>query len=169
MSGYNLNQKQFFSRFQQGTLPPRGLILGLILAVALIGFEMFNFSTTQVALNDLLGPLTFMGLHWATILAIAFCGIDFAGIARLFTPENNHPSSQETWYLLGAWFLAASMNAILTWWGVSLSLVNRSLQSSAFISTGTLDNIVPIFIAVLVWLTSHFANRGFLDGRPAHF
>jgi len=28
-----------------------------------------------------------MGIRWATILAIAFCAIDFAGIAHLFIPK----------------------------------------------------------------------------------
>lgn len=131
----------------------RGLLLGIILAVALIGFEMFNFSTTEVALKDVLGPIEFGGIQWATILAIAFCGIDFAGIARLFLPQDEITTSKETWYLMGAWLLAASMNAILTWWGVSLSLVNRSLASSAFIEPATLIDIVPLLIALMVWLT----------------
>lgn len=55
-------------------------VLGLILVIALISFEIFNFSTTEYALTDLLGGLNFLGLKWATILTIAFCGIDFAGI-----------------------------------------------------------------------------------------
>ena len=54
---------------------------------ALIAFEIFNYSTTDHALSDLLGNLTFAGIPWSTVLAMAFCGIDFAGIARLFTPE----------------------------------------------------------------------------------
>lgn len=65
----------------------RGLLFGVIILTALLAFEFFNYSTTDFALNDLLGDLNFLGLQWATILAIAFCGIDFAGIPRLFTPE----------------------------------------------------------------------------------
>ena len=59
--------------------------LGMIILTALVAFEMFNFTTTEYALNDLLGNLKFAGILWSTILSIAFCGIDFAGIARLFT------------------------------------------------------------------------------------
>ena len=72
----------------------RGLAFGLIIISALIAFELFNYSTTEFALSDLLGDLSFAGISWATILALAFCGIDFAGIARLFTPEEgeNEPS-----------------------------------------------------------------------------
>ena len=72
---------------------------------ALLAFEIFNFSTTQFALRDVLGDLTFAGMRWATILAIAFCGIDFAGIARIFTPEQGADEPKEVWYLFGAWFL----------------------------------------------------------------
>jgi hypothetical protein len=40
---------------------------------------------------------------WAPLLALAFCVVDFAGLARLFTPP---PAgrSRPRWYLLGAWF-----------------------------------------------------------------
>src|SRR5271157_5058474 len=64
----------------------RGMAFGGIIIVALLAFELFNYSTTEYALSDLLGNLRFIGLPWATILSIAFCGIDFAGIARLFPP-----------------------------------------------------------------------------------
>jgi hypothetical protein len=130
----------------------RGLAFGVILLTALIAFEIFNFSTTEYALNDLLGDLEFLGLSWATILAVAFCGIDFAGIARLHTPEEGSGQPNETWYLFGAWLLAATMNAMLTWWGVSLALVDRSSQGVAVIDNQTLLRVVPIFVAVLVWL-----------------
>ncbi len=129
----------------------RKAIYGVILAVALIGFEVFNYSTTELALRDLLGDLRFAGFRWATILAVAFCGIDFAGIARLFLPESH--DSRETWYLMGAWLIAATMNAVLTWWSISLALVNRTLQSSSFISHEVLIEVIPVFIAVLVWIT----------------
>jgi len=131
----------------------RGLLIGFILLAALIGFEMFNFSTTEVALQDLLGDLKILGVSWATILTIAFCGIDFAGIARLFIPEESQPSANESWYLFGAWLLAATMNAVLTWWGISLSLVNRIPQAATFIDLNTITGVVPVFVALMVWVT----------------
>src|SRR5512145_2114568 len=100
----------------------RGLIFVAIIFTALLAFEIFNYSTTEYALSDLLGDLRFAGIRWATILAIAFCGIDFAGIARLFTPEEGSNEPNEVWYLFGAWLLAATMNAMLTWWGVSIAM-----------------------------------------------
>lgn len=133
----------------------RGLTFGVIIITALFAFEIFNYSTTEFALGDLLGNLEFIGIRWATILAIAFCGIDFAGIARLFTPEagSDGPASHnEVWYLFGAWLLAATMNAMLTWWGVSLALLEQDHLGNAVVGRDTLLRVAPIFVAVLVWL-----------------
>lgn len=130
----------------------RGMLFGAILMVALIAFEVFNYSTTDYALADLLGDLNFLGLHWSTILAIAFCGIDFAGIARLFTPEMKGNGVSETWYLFGAWLLAATMNALLTWWGVSIALISHQTRSTVLMDAKLLFQVVPVFVAVMVWL-----------------
>lgn len=130
----------------------RGMAFGIIIVAALFAFEIFNYSTTTFALKDLLGDIRFAGIHWATILAIAFCGIDFAGIARLFTPESGPGEMKETWYLFGAWLLAATMNAMLTWWGISLAIVNQQSQGIAVVQQSTLLQGVPIFISILVWM-----------------
>jgi hypothetical protein len=131
----------------------RGALFGAILLGALLFFEIFNYSTTDFALTDLLGSnLTFLGMRWAAILSIAFCGIDFAGVARLFTPEQGRDEPAEVWYLFGAWILAAAMNALLTWWGVSAALVNNAHLSANVIDRATLIKIVPVFVAVMVWI-----------------
>lgn len=146
IQGQNINTVFHRVRFQ------RGLTFGVMIIAALLAFEIFNYSTTDYALSDLLGDLKFLGIRWATILAIAFCGIDFAGIARLFTPEQGAEEPGEVWYLFGAWLLAATMNAMLTWWGVSLALLNHETLGNAVIERGTLLRVVPIFVAILVWL-----------------
>lgn len=130
----------------------RGLAFGIIIVTALIAFEAFNYSTTEFALSDLLGELSFLSIRWSTILAIAFCGIDFAGIARLFTPEEGDDEPTEVWYLFGAWLLAATMNAMLTWWGVSKALLSSHAVINGVLSQETLLRVTPIFVAVLVWL-----------------
>ncbi|NOY99929.1 MAG: hypothetical protein GXP40_12150 [Chloroflexi bacterium] len=141
-----------FLDFFKGQLQ-RGMAFGAILVAALFSFEIFNFSTTNFALTDLLGTdLKFAGIRWATILAFAFCGIDFAGIARLFTPEKGRDEPAEVWYLFGAWLLAAAMNAILTWWGISIAVMDHPAQGSALVSSSTLFRAVPVFVAVMVWL-----------------
>ena len=163
----NKSPIQLLSLFRKTGLR-RGSMFGIILLVALLAFEVFNYSTTDFALTDLLGKdLTFLGLRWATILAIAFCGIDFAGIARLFTPEQVRDAAgvptastmwmrqgdpAEVWYLFGAWILAASMNATLTWWGVAIAIGDHTALGSAILGRETLTKVVPVFVAVMVWI-----------------
>lgn len=130
----------------------RQLLIGSILILALLAFEMFNFDTTRYALQSLLGDIRFATLTWATILAVAFCAIDFAGLARLFTPERGLGEPREIWYLTGAWLLGATMNAVMTWWAVSSVLVTHELGNEV-LGREQLLRIVPIFVAVLVWLT----------------
>lgn len=155
--------------------PNAGFLLGGLTITALIAFEMFNYSTTDFALRDLLGSLSFLGIPWSTILAIAFCGIDFAGIARLFL-DNGGSEPKETWYLFGAWFLAATMNGMLTWWGVSMAVVNHTVKSTAVIDSNTLIKIIPIFIALMVWTirvliigTISLAGNRMFTIRPRRF
>jgi hypothetical protein len=143
---------KLLSIFRGGALK-RGAVFGLILLGALVAFEVFNFSTTQFALADMLGGnLKFLGIQWATILAIAFCGIDFAGIARLFTPQQGRNEPAEVWYLFGAWLLAAAMNAVLTWWGVSVAIRSHQELSALIVNQATLTKMVPVFVALMVWL-----------------
>jgi len=138
--------------FLKSTALKRGAIFGSILVSALLAFEIFNYSTTTFALQDVLGDLRFAGVRWATILAFAFCGIDFAGIARIFTPEKGRDEPAEVWYLFAAWLLAAGFNAILTWWGVSVAILNHRAVGGALVGQTMLSTTVPIFVAVMVWL-----------------
>src|SRR4030066_1587951 len=149
---HTASQALKFSRISRKINYSRGKLFGILIIGALLAFELFNYSTTDFALNDLLGGLRFLGVRWATILAIAFCGIDFAGIARLFTPEQGENGPKEVWYLFSAWQLAASMNAILTWWGVALAIVNHESLGGTVIARQTMVNVVPIFVAIMVWL-----------------
>jgi hypothetical protein len=131
----------------------RGAAWGMMIIGALIAFEVSNFNATRFALLDVLGNLTFGGIRWATLLAIAFCGIDFAGIARIFTPEQGRDEPAEVWYLFGAWLLAATMNAILTWWGVSVAIVNHtSASGNIVVNATTMTKVVPIFVAAMILL-----------------
>lgn len=136
--------------FLQGTAHRRGLIFGIIILCALLAFEVFNFSSTLFALRDILGDLTFGGIRWATMLAFAFCAIDFAGIARIFTPEQGRNEPAEVWYLFGAWFLAAAFNATLTWWGVSVAVLSHNPQGGAIIGQPMMVKLIPIFVAAMV-------------------
>lgn len=130
----------------------RKLLVGAIMIVALLAFEIFNFDTTRYALQSFLGEVTFLGITWAAILAVAFCAIDFAGLVRIFTPQRGVDEPKETWYLMGAWFLGATMNAVMTWWAVSLTLLNHEFGNEV-LGREQLLKIVPVFVALLVWLT----------------
>src|SRR5512142_2028360 len=142
--------KGLWHNFRHGRTISRGAAWGMMIVFALLAFEVFNFSTTQFALRDMLGDLAFAGIRWATILAIAFCGIDFAGIARIFTPQQGRDEPAEVWYLFGAWLLAAFFNAALTWWGVSVAIVNHQALGGALVGQSVLVRIVPIMVAVMV-------------------
>lgn len=140
-------------RFRQ-RLTARGLWFGLILLAALVAFELFNFATTEYALQSLFGTHDALGITtWAKVLAIAFCGIDFAGLSRLFTPETGRKEPREIWLLTGAWFLGASMNAVMTWWAVGSALSANPTLGNELASRADVLTYGPIFIAALVWLT----------------
>ena len=136
----------------QGTAQNRGLIFGVIILCALLAFEVFNYSSTLFALTDILGTLTFGPLRWASILAFAFCAIDFAGIARIFTPEQGSDEPAEVWYLFAAWFLAAAFNSSLTWWGVSIAILQHNAMGGTLVGASAMTKIVPIFVAAMVLL-----------------
>ena len=138
--------------FLKNTALKRGAIFGSILITALLAFEVFNFGTTSFALRDVLGDLTFAGISWAFILALVFCGIDFAGIARIFTPEQGRDEPAEIWYLFGAWLLAAAFNATLTWWGVSVAIAGHTSLGGALVGQAAMTKVVPILVAAIVWL-----------------
>src|SRR5512134_370623 len=136
----------------QRTAHRRGLIFGAIILSALLAFEVFNYSSTLFALTDILGTLSFGPLRWATILAFAFCAIDFAGIARIFTPESGRDEPAEVWYLFAAWFLAAAFNASLTWWGVSVAILQHNATGGVLLGASAMTKIVPVFVAAMVLL-----------------
>ena len=138
--------------FLRNTALKRGFIFGGIIFGALLAFEVFNYSSTSFALHDILGDLAFGPLKWSTILAFAFCGIDFAGIARIFTPEKGRDEPAEVWYLFAAWFLAAAFNASLTWWGVSVAILKHNAEGGVLVGQDAMTRIVPVFVAAMVLL-----------------
>ncbi|MCI0396610.1 MAG: hypothetical protein L0332_17715 [Chloroflexi bacterium] len=134
------------------TVNGRGAAVGIVLIAALIGFEIFNFDTTKYALRNLFGELRFAGLEWAAILAFAFCGIDLAGLVRMFTPQRGAAEPKEVWLLGGAWLMGATMNAMMTWYAVSLVIASRPVGIGT-VSQADMVFYAPIFVALLVWLT----------------
>lgn len=148
------------------------LDVGFLLAAAMVAFQIFNFKATQFALADLLGSVSFVGIRWATILAIAFCAIDVAGLLWFFMLGESPSSNLEAWYLIGAWLLGATMNAFMAWWAVSVTLVDYG-PSSGFLGQLPLLDTLPIVVAAMVWLTRIMfigalsATAGYLFAPPA--
>jgi hypothetical protein len=56
------------------------------------------------------------------------------------------------WFLFGTWIMAATMNALLTWWGVVLAISNHSAVSTSVVDVGLVTHAVPILIALMVWV-----------------
>jgi hypothetical protein len=128
-------------------------IYTLIIVFALLAFEIFNFSTTEYALHDMLGDLGMGAVRWSMILSLAFSGMDFAGIARLLTfSKSDGRHDREDWYLLGAWVLAAAMNAGLTWWGISVAIYNQPADSVFLLDPMTFVTVIPVLVALMVWV-----------------
>jgi len=44
------------------------------------------------------------------------------------------------------------MNAMLTWWGVSVAIVQNGHVGTAIVSSTIMTKAIPIFVAVMVWL-----------------
>jgi hypothetical protein len=122
-----------------------------LILLGLLVFEIFNFSTTEYALNDILGNLAVIGLRWSTLLATAFCFVDFAGFARLIYVKSEHNKSVEINFLFSAWMLATGMNAILTWWCVTVAITSQYSQIPSMLNVQLLHTI-PVFVALMVWM-----------------
>lgn len=150
--------------FQSG-LRQRGLMFGGLILIGLASFECWNYISTQHALLDILGELKFAGIRAASLLGFAFCAIDFAGIARIFTPEKGHEEPTEVWYLFGAWLLAAIFDATLTYWTVKISILSDPTKSIILAQTPKMVETVSIGIAAIdliirVLLINTFAIAG---------
>ena len=147
----NLTMTQRVNRFSGKLLNalrdnPDRLYMAIIVA-ALAAFEVFNFSTTDFALRSMFGAQFAGALSWSTILALAFCGMDFAGIARLLAPRGASSESRDGWFLLGAWALAAAMNTGLTWWAISVAVYNQPVETTLILDPLTFVIAVPVVVA----------------------
>jgi hypothetical protein len=120
--------------------------------IGFIAFEAFNFGSTLYALQNILGDMTFGPFQWATILSFAFCSIDVVGLSRIYKPVTDSDSPNDVWYLFGAWFLAATFNASLTWWGVASAIKNHYGVENPLVGYTNMTKLVPIFVAAMVLL-----------------
>ena len=147
------HKMQHFSEWFFSSLRKRSQTYTIAVIVsALIAFEFFSFSSTDFALQDILGDQGIGFVRWSTILALAFCGLDFAGITRLLAinPKNQH-SETGGWLLLAAWVLAAAMNTALTWWGISVVIYNQPVENALIMDPMFYVTVIPVVVAVVIW------------------
>jgi hypothetical protein len=127
----------------------RNIIFLGLLFIAWACFEVVNYTTTELAIFDIVGEVgaVLFGFKWSTVGAVAFCLVDFAGIARAFTPQEWSDEPQEVVFLTGAWLLAASLNALMTWWAVSMS-IEANAQPHTFVDMADVLKWAPILMAL---------------------
>lgn len=143
----------------------RAAIFGMILIIGSFFFEISNYFTTWYALSDILGEIRFGFMTWATILSIAFVAVDLGGIARLFTPEEGKNEPEEVWYLFGAWMLAATFDACLSWWSIKLAIVSNPVPSKLLAIYPNAINLLPVIgagieLVIRILLINRLATHG---------
>jgi hypothetical protein len=130
----------------------RIIVAFLSTLAVLVVFEVFNYSTTSFAIRTMFGSLAAGGMKWASLLAIAICCMDVAGIICLFLPAANPSRLKRDPRLFGAWLLAAGLNTWLTWRGISLAIAIRQAQIGWVVDVEVLTRTLPVFMAFLIWL-----------------
>jgi hypothetical protein len=124
---------------------------GLVIVIGLIAFDIFNFATTQNALNSFsLGSL--WGIRMSIALAVAFCAIDLAGLASLFTHEKGMDEPWWVWMFGAGWLVASAVNAIGTWWAILLGMQDAPAINNPMFTAQQLYYFVPVILALTVWL-----------------
>ena len=88
-------------------------------------------------------------------MALAFGSLDFAGLVRVFTPEQElKQESSEIRLMIGAWLVGAALNATMTWYAMALLIAPLGAEIGAALFTHEqMLRTAPLFIALLVWLT----------------
>ena len=44
------------------------------------------------------------------------------------------------------------MNAMLTYWGVTIAILSHTSLGGSVLSQGTIIKVVPVFVAIMVWV-----------------
>lgn len=130
----------------------KSTIIVVMLLLAMVGFELFNFATTRGALDYFFGSATLLGIPWAVLIAVPACLVDFAGLSRIFTPQTGRDEPKSVWLTMGGWGLAAILNAGLTWYATVEVMATVSGLGNEIISRDALLLWFPIGIALFVLL-----------------
>ena len=99
----------------------RGSFFVGMLFFALACFMLFNYLSTYETLKHILG-----GGLLVFAFAFALSIVDFAGLARIFTPETQAKDESKLIYILGAvWLLACIFDVFMTTYWVSLMMIRQ--------------------------------------------
>ena len=131
----------------------KGIITLSLLFFGLLVFEIFNYYTSKIALDDIFavfGTVTILGYQTTlgALLAVGAATIDIGGILRIFTPEQgkHEPDWVQSAYIF--WILASAVNACLTWWVVRLGLLTPVRMPPELIGK---EGLISVLIALFVW------------------
>lgn len=118
------------------------------LALCLLLFELFSYSSSYEALYGIFGISS-----WAGLIAFSLCVVDFAGLGKLMVPGMEKDDSAG--YLLGAWLLSAVGDTFLTYIVIADELrrnLDTLLVARGVIGIDVWTTTIPIAFAVLVWI-----------------
>lgn len=130
---------------------PVSLVLLLVLCVAL---ELVNWTTSEGALLLFLGRTQVIGLYIASLLALAFCGVDLLCLWRITTPAARAEDESKTVVLmLVMWVVGTLLNAVLTYFSLKHTMSQTTAwQSDIWQGFNPLD-VLPVALAGGVWVT----------------
>lgn len=120
-----------------------------LIFICLVVFEIFSYGSSYEAL------MTMFGIHeWAALLAFCFSAVDFAGLAKLYSPDLRNLRDPQA-LLFAAWLLSAFADTGLTYVVVSNQLLSNT--TNIMVTSGTVPIAVwakwiPALFSVLVWL-----------------
>lgn len=118
------------------------------IVVFLLLFNLFSFSSSREALIGLWGVVS-----WSNLLAFSLCAVDFAGLAKMYIPEDDRPKDAYA-FLFGAWILSAIGDTFLTYLAVANQMSKTAdsvLLLNEIISLQAWTMYIPVAFAVLVW------------------
>jgi len=123
-----------------------------LLGVAILAFEIFNYATTEIAVTSILGDIRVLGISLGTLFALAACLADVGGISRAMNQETSlSKEPTEVWLAVGAWLVAAFLNALMTWYSVLELMVVRDIGNE-LITRNELLVYVPVSVALFVFI-----------------
>ena len=135
-------------------------LTGMLLLISLFVFEFVNYTTNVGAVESILGSrsvgLLFYGqVSFAVLVGLAFCLVDFSGIARIFTPQRGKDEPNAVRVLFIVWLLSAVLNAGLTWWVATIWVASSYGGQNPLVNYNTVLVWAPRIIATLFFLV-HF-------------